>query len=180
MDKVRLALTLITIAIMVVPTLGIVLAYQNNLLGLIVPPEIGQIMDSFMNGGPTNGTPFKPSGPPDVQYDPASRTATISFEMKSPFPIDVTIDSMSGNIECDEHLYPLGTATLKNPVSMTAGETASVTVLATFTQDGLDHLQADHQGEEAVKVSLAGATMKAGGMTIQIPERMSIGEIPLT
>jgi hypothetical protein len=181
MDKIRLALVLITLAITLGPTLGIVLAYQGNLLGLIVPPEIEQIMDSLISSVvPSDGTPIEPVGPPDVQYDPNSLTATISFQMKSPFPIDVTIDSLSGPIECDEHRYPLGTATLKNPVSMSAGETATVTVLATFTQEGIDHVQSDHAGEEAVKVSLAKATMKAGEMTAEFTEPMSIGEVPLT
>ena len=39
LDKVRLILTVITIAINVVPIAGILLVYQNNLLGLVVPPE---------------------------------------------------------------------------------------------------------------------------------------------
>jgi hypothetical protein len=181
MDKIRLALVLITLAITLGPTLGIVLAYQGNLLELIVPPELNQIMDSMISTAvPGNGTPIEPVGPPDVQYDPNSLTATITFQMKSPFPIDVTIDSLSGPIECDEHRYPLGTATLKNPVSMSAGKTATVTVVATFTQDGIDHIKSDHAGQEAVKVSLASATMKAGEMTVQITEPMSIGEVPLT
>ena len=47
MDKIRLLLTLITIAIVVIPIVGMLLAYQGNLLGLFVPPEITEIGDDF-------------------------------------------------------------------------------------------------------------------------------------
>ena len=55
MDKVRLILTLVSIAIVVVPIVGVLLAYQGNLMGLFVPPEITQIADDFMDGGDGGG-----------------------------------------------------------------------------------------------------------------------------
>ena len=51
MDKIKLILTLITIAITVVPIVGVLLTYQDNLVGLFVPPEINDIADKFSGGG---------------------------------------------------------------------------------------------------------------------------------
>ena len=42
MDKVRLILTVISIVIVVVPIVGVVLMYQNNLLGLFIPPQLNK------------------------------------------------------------------------------------------------------------------------------------------
>ncbi len=176
MDKVRLALILITIAIVAGPVLVMVLAYQNNLKGLIVPPEINQIIDSLSNRS-DNTQPIV-SGPPEVQYDPTSHIATVTFQLQDPLPFDVTLSSMNGTVVCDEHNFPLGTASLKNPVDLKVGETSTVTVLMVFTQNGVDHLQMAHASETNVKVSLIDSTITAGGLTVQSPDRISIGEIP--
>jgi len=180
MDKVRLALVLLTVAITVGPILGIVLAYRDNLIGLIVPSEMNQMMNGLENINPQNIMQPQQAGPPDVQYDASSRTFTAAFPMKNPFPFDTTIDSMSGPIECDEHSFSLGTMSLKSPVNMKAGETATVTVRGTWTDAAVNHFETAHQGERTVKVSLAGVTIKAGSLTVKYSEPISIGEIPLT
>ncbi len=180
MNKVRLALTLITVAITVGPILGVVLAYQNNLPGLIIPDKVDQLMQQLGNTNPSNIIQPGQTGTPDVQFDPSSRTFTATVPFKNPLPVDTTIDALSGPIECDEHHYNLGSVSLKNPVSVKAGETASVTVQGTWTEAAVSHFQTAHQGEKSVKVSLAGASVTLGGMTIKISETMSIGEIPLT
>jgi len=185
MEKVRLALILITVAIVVGPPLGILLAYQNNLLGLIVPSEIEQIMNS-LDGSPEGDNQTNPidqinqTGPVDVQYDPATLTATITFQLQNPAPIDVTLNSLSGTVRCDDHVFPLGTASLKSPVQLTVGKPATVTVIVVLTQQGRDHIQTAHEGQATTKVSLVDSTINAGGMTIRLANPISIGEVPLS
>ena len=180
MNKVRLALTLITVAITIGPVLGVVLAYQNNLPGLIIPDKIDQIMKGLGNTNPENIIQQNQTGKPDVQFDTASRTFTATFPFTNPFPFDTTIDSISGPMECDEHGFVLGAVSLKTPLSMKAGETATATIQGTWTDAAVSHFQTAHQGEKSVKVSLAEATIQAGGMTVTISHPISIGEIPLT
>ena len=132
MDKIRLLLTVITIAIVVIPIVGMLLAYQDNLLGLFVPPEITEMADDLLGGDGDNGSGLEPPtmvGEP--QYDEASRTFSVTFEYKNSFPVDITIKSLSGNIECDKHRFPLGNTSLSKPVSIDAGETGTLTVLGT-------------------------------------------------
>src|SRR3989339_89920 len=208
MDKVRLALVLITIAITVGPILGIVLVYRDNLAGLFIPPEINQLMkglqgntenpvqpdqtsdiNDFLDSWLSNGTIPNDvsdimSEPPDIQYDPVTRTFTASFQMKNPAPVDMTLNSINGTVECDEHKFPMGPVALKNSANLKAGETATVIIIGQWTEDAINHLEAKHSEEQNVRASLVGAVVSytSFGMsgTYAFPEPVGLGEIPLT
>jgi hypothetical protein len=171
MDKIRLVLTLITIAIVVLPLVGTLLAHQSNLLGLIVPPEMNELADDFMGGDGDNGSGLEPPtmvGEP--QYDEATRTFSMTFQFKNSFPLDITIKSLSGNIECEEHRFPLGTASLSEPVSIDAGETGTMTVLGTWTDEGMNHFENEHGDEELVDVVLVDFAVDFSGLQIEIDQ----------
>jgi hypothetical protein len=177
MNKLRLLLTLVTIAIVAVPLLGVVLAYQNNLLGLFIPPEVNQIADNLMNKGGPQMEPPTIVGPP--QYDPASHTFTLTFQYKNTFPFDITVNSMSGDIVCDADGFPLGKASLSKPVSIGAGETGTLTVRGNWTDAALSHFKNDHKGEETVDVSLVDLAVDVSGIQVQSNERIPIPNVPL-
>ena len=169
MNKIRLVLTVITIAIVVLPLLVTLLAYQGNLLGLIVPPEMNEIADDFMGGG--NGSGMEPPtmvGEP--QYDEATRTFSVTFQYKNSFPLDITVQSLSGNIECAEHRFHLGTASLSEPVSIAAGETGTMTVLGTWTEEAISHFENEHGDEELVDVVLVDFAVDFSGLQIEIDQ----------
>jgi hypothetical protein len=209
MDKVRLALVLVTVAITVGPILGIVLVYRDNLAGLFIPPEINQLMngipgatgnpgqpdqtggiegllDDFLSNGtiPSNISEIIPEKP-QIQYDPVTRTFTASFQMNNPSQFDMTLDSIYGTVECDEHHFPIGPMQLKNPVTLKAGESATVTITGQWSEDAIKHLETGHPGEQSVRCSLVGAVISyttSFGMrgSYQSPEPISLGEVPLT
>jgi hypothetical protein len=171
MDKVRLLLTLITIAIIVVPIVGMLLAYQGNLLGLFIPPEINEMADDFMGGGGTNGAGLEPPtmvGEP--QYNEATRTYSATFQFKNSFLVDLTIKSLSGNIKCAEHGFTLGNASLSKPVSIDAGETGKLTVLGTWTEEAISHFETGHEGEEFVDVVLVDFAVDISGLQLQFDQ----------
>ena len=171
MDKVRLLLTLITIAIIVVPIVGMLLAYQNNLLGLFIPPEINEIADDFMGGDGTNGAGLEPPtmvGEPE--YNEATRTYSATFQFKNSFPVDLTIKSLSGNIVCYEHGFTLGNASLSKPVSIDAGETGTLTVLGTWTEEAISHFHTAHAGEDTVDVVLVDMAVDISGIQLQMDQ----------
>jgi len=169
MDKIRLLLTVITILIVVIPIVGMLLAYQGNLLGLFIPPEVNEIADDLMGGDGDNGM-----GPPTMvgepQYDEASHTFMVTFEYKNSFPVDITIKSLSGNIECAEHGFPLGNASLSEPVSIDAGETGTMTVLGTWTDEAISHFGNMHGDEETVDVVLVDMAVDISGIQIQLDQ----------
>jgi hypothetical protein len=173
MDKVRLLLTLITIAIIVVPIVGMLLAYQGNLLGLFIPPEINEIADNLSGGGTNRAGLEPPTMVGEPEYDEATRTFSATFQFKNTFPVDLTIKSLSGNIECDEHRFPLGNASLSKPVSIDAGKTGTLTVLGTWTEQAISHFHTAHAGEDTVEVKMVGLTVDVSGIQIQFdPSQM--------
>jgi hypothetical protein len=181
MDKIRLILTLVTIAIVVIPIVGMLLAYQGNLLGLFVPPEINQIADDFMGGdGGNNGDNGPGLEPPTMvgepTYDEEAGTFSATFKFTNSFPIDITINSLSGNIECAEHHFTLGTANLSDAVSIDAGETGTLTVNGQWTDAGKLHFRNDHASEEFVDVVLSDLAVDISGVQLQMDEN-EMGEM---
>jgi hypothetical protein len=173
MDKVRLVLTVITIAITVVPIVGMLLTYQNNLLGMFVPPEIKDVADKFSGGGGgSEGPELQPVGPP--QYDPALRTIRQSIQFKNTLPLDITLKSITGDVECVEHSFHLGTASLKEPVSIPVGETRTLTLLITWTDQAITHFGTaqpqGHASEETVEVVLANVSVDISGIQLQLDQ----------
>ena len=174
MDKIRLLLTLITLAIAVGPLAGVLIVYQNNLLGLIVPPELIKIM----NGNFFTEKSFQPPKFVGSQYDAASRTVTLTFNFSSPF--NMTFNSMSANVECAVHEVLLGHAALGKPITVRANETAMVTVTCTWTEDAISHFQSAHAGAKSIDVDLVGLSINVKGINIQMNDRIRIPNVPIT
>jgi hypothetical protein len=171
MDKVKLLLTFVTIAIVVVPLLGVLFAYQDNLVGLFVPPEMAEVADGLMGGEGTDGSGLEPPtmvGEPE--YDPATRTFSVSFEFKNSFPLDITIKSLTGNIGCEEHRFHLGVAILSEPISIDAGETGTVTVLGTWTDEAITHFKNAHGDEELVDAVLTDLVVDISGLQLELDQ----------
>jgi hypothetical protein len=162
MDKVRLILTLVTIAIVIIPIVGMLLAYQGNFLGLFIPPEIADYdIESTLE-------PPKIVGEPE--YDEATRTFSVSFEYTNSLPIDITINSLSGNIGCNEHYFPLGAANLSEPASIDIGETRTLTIIGTWTDDAIGHFENMHGNEETVAVFLMDFAVNISGIQIELDQ----------
>lgn len=169
MDKLRLLLTLVTIAIVVVPLVGMVLAYQDNLVGLFIPPEMTEMAEDFFGGEGIDGSGIEPPtmvGEPE--YNAATRTFSISFQFENPFPMDITIKSLTGNIECDEHRFHLGVASISEPVSIDAGETGTLTVLGTWTLEAISHFESEHGDEELVDAVLLDLVVDISGLQLEL------------
>lgn len=181
MDKVRLMLTVLSIVIIVVPIVSVVLMNQNNLLGLIIPSQINDIA-STLTGGNSSGGGNNPGNPQIVgepQYDAASRTVTLTFQYTNPFNFPVTLNSMTGDIVCHADDFPLGNASLSKPVSMGAGETATLTVQGTWTDAAITHFQTSHADQKTIAVDLADVAIDVSGVKIQTDQRIPISDMPI-
>lgn len=155
MEKVRLILTLVTIAIVVLPLVGILLTYQGDLLGLFIPSEITEVSEL---------EPPEMVGMPE--YDRATGTFSVSFEFTNSFPLDISINSLSGNVGCAEHLFPLGNASLVKPIGIDAGETGTLTINGSWTDEAINHFISEHANEEFVDVVLEDFTLNISGIQI--------------
>jgi hypothetical protein len=169
MDKIRLLLTLTTIAIVVIPIVGVLLTNQGNLLGLFIPPEVTDLANDLVGGDGEPGLE-PPTLVGEPKYDEASRTFSVNFQYKNSFPFDITIKSLSGNIVCYKHGFTLGNASLSKPVSIDAGETGTLTVLGTWTPQAINHFDTMHEGEEFVDVVLVDMAVDISGIQLQMKQ----------
>jgi hypothetical protein len=177
MDKIKLILTLITIVITVVPIVGVLLSNQGNLEGLFIPPEINEIADKFSGAEGSDGPQVEKVGPPE--YDAASRTIRQTLEFKNTFPLDITLKSMSSDVQCVEHGVDLGASRIEEPVNIPMGETRTVTLLITWTEDAVSHFRTEHHSEENVEVVLVNVGVDISGIQLkldqnQMDQRMEI------
>jgi hypothetical protein len=182
LDKVRLILTVITIAINVVPITGVLLIYRNNLLGLVVPPEISTLVNdpsTILNDPSIAEESLGNLTFVDSQYDATSRTVTATFQFTNPFKFDLTVDSMTADIQCDAHDFPMGHAIISNPVDVLAGETATIDVVGTWTQDAINHFQTAHVGARSIDIELVGLVITVNGISVQTDERVKIPNFPI-
>jgi hypothetical protein len=195
MDKVRLLLVLFTIGTAVGPLAGVVVVYRNNLLGLVVPPEIGNgSFSNLVTGNAPNGSPGEgpnaangslgqgPFGLPQyvsMQSDPTSRSYSMTFNFTNPLNFDLTLNSMSANVEDAQDGFPLGPVSLSSPVHLVAGETSLITVNGTWTEDAANHLATVHAGAKTFDVDLVGLHVDMGGVNLQLNDRMTIPNVPI-
>lgn len=152
---------------------------QNNLLDLVVPPEISMVINDVIAPEAQSGGPLGNVTLVDSHYDSASQTATLTFEFTNPLQFDMTVDSMSADARCDEHDFPLGHAIINNPVAISAGETAKIDVAGTWTQEAIQHLLTAHAGARKIDVELTGISFTVNGVSIQTDEVVKIPGFPV-
>jgi hypothetical protein len=167
-------LILITIVTALGPVAGILVIHRNNLLELVVPPNVTEILSgAFLTDG------FEPPGFVGSSYNAASRTVTLTFNFTNPFDFDMTINSMTANIECAADGFLLGDAALQVKVSLPAGETAPITVAGTWTAAAIDHFQTVHPSAESVDVNLVGLVVDLAGIIVQVNEPVLVRNVPI-
>ncbi len=179
-DKVRLLLTIVTIIIIAIPIVGIVIAYRNNPQELFIPPELDELATTLFsgNGSASQGWPT-PAIVGPIEYDPTTRSATFTFEYTNSFPVGVTLNSLTAAVNCATHGTFLGTASLRDPIWIGAGETKKLTVVAVWTDAALAHFQNQHQGEDMIAVDLTNIAVNAGGLIITSNQPIRINDVPI-
>ncbi len=181
MDKVRLLLTTITIIIIVVPIFGIIIAYRNNPQELFVPRELNELASTLLSGNESSSTGFPtPAITGPIEYDPTTRSATFTFEYTNSFPIGITLNSLSADVDCATHGTSLGTASLRDPIWIGSGETKTVAVVSVWTDTALAHFLNQHRGQNAIDVDLMNLKVNAGGLSITSNEPIRIKNVPIS
>ncbi|UCH02068.1 MAG: hypothetical protein JSV20_09720 [Candidatus Bathyarchaeota archaeon] len=146
MNKLKWILRTITICCVILPLLFTVLDYRDNLIGLIVPP---QIIDAMSGNNQaiqklvpdiSNMRNVEPTFNDDFQFNPEDGTFQFSINVTSPLEIPVTCNSFSLTVT-DENGTILGTITLGNPVTLTPGTNSTISIEGTFSQELISLLQ---------------------------------------
>jgi hypothetical protein len=174
MEKTKLALTLVSVLIILVPIAGAVYLYSNNLLGLIVPPQINNLLQ---NNQQPEFKPPQPTGTP--QYNPQTGTFILSFAVTNPFDAPITISSLTGQVKAQDYNVILGNVSLMQPVNLAPKQTQTVTAMGTIDPAAANQIKAQNPNADSVEVSLENVSVTAGGVTVRIGDVPNVGVIPL-
>jgi len=192
---------------MVGPIATVAVLYSDNLEGLVITPQIRDIMNGNstllpINSGNNdnnnynnndynytdnnNGTSNNNNGgfmsPVLVssQIDSLSRTVTVVANVTNPLGFDLTVNGFNSTIVCRQDNYQIGTVRLTSPVMLPAGETAQVTVTGYWTQNAENHVLNDHPGAASIDINLIDTAIDVNGIVVQSPEPINAGSIPIS
>jgi hypothetical protein len=108
--------------------------FQNDLVGLVIPPEIANLLkgDNTNNNigtvtGDTSNTPFEPpmlSGEP--QYFPENNTVKFTYNFTNPLNTEINITTLQAEVVCHDHGFPLGNVGI-DPATLEPGQTIDIT-----------------------------------------------------
>jgi hypothetical protein len=165
----KVFLILLNVIMLVGPVLGVVLVYQNNLKGMVITPQIENIMsgNSFMG---KMKLPQFVSATPDLD----GRRVTLVFKFTNPFNYDLMVKSISANIECSMHGFTLGNASLVQPTNIPAGATVELSILASWTKEAEEHFTAEHSGATNIDAKVVGLKINVNDITIESDEEYPI------
>jgi hypothetical protein len=165
----KMFLILLNVIMLVGPVLGVVLVYQNNLKGMVITPQVENIMSDGSFMGKIELPQFV-SATPDL----AGRTVTLVFKFTNPFNYDLMVKSISANIECSLHGFVLGNASLVQPTNIPAGATVELSILASWTEEAEAHFNAEHPGATNIDANVVGLKINVNDITVESDEAYPI------
>jgi flagellin-like hook-associated protein FlgL len=188
MKKLKLFLTLLTIAITVTPIAVEVILYHDNLSGLIIPKDFNNIINgdnSNSNSNSSNGNnllnadfqPPQPVGEP--QYDPSTNTIAYTFNVTDPLQIPIEFDNLkAGMVSHDDGMF-LGNITIDKPIELNPGQTANITAYGVLSDSAVNYLKTKAQTQSSINVDFVNMNVNVAGIQIQL-DKQNVGDIPLS
>lgn len=175
MNLVKSFLLLFSVLIVVVPIAGVLYIYKDNLAGLVLPPQINNLLQG--NQTLPSIQPPKPTGTPE--YNPQNGTYTLSFAYTNPLDIPITITDLQGQVRATDYNVVLGNVSLAEPVTLQPKQTATITTTGTIDPDAVGQIKAQNPSATNAQVSLENVSVTAGGVSVQIGEIPNVGQVPL-
>ena len=191
MEKVKFILTIVSVAIIVVPMVVELYAYSSNPLGLIIPPQLqdlmsgqgsnnlsgsGGLLPQNSQSGQSQSLPNfqmpKPAG--QVQYNPTTGDFSVPFNFTNPLSAPLSVEQFSAQVVGANNAV-LGNVSIA-PVNVGAGANAIVTAAGSLNQSAVNTLESEYQNGN-LDVSLRNVNLNVGGVTVHIDQTSDIGQI---
>lgn len=194
MQALSVILVLITIGTIVAPLGAVVIIYRDNLAGLVITPQIKDLMngngilannysvndnnnqnDNSVGGGLVVPTFVSSS------VNSVDRTFQVVVNVTDPLNEDLTINGLTADVECTQDHYQLGSVSLASPVTILSGQSSLLTISGSWTKSAEDHIQSSHPGQTAISVDLVNTSIDINGIVAQYSSPITIPEgIPIT
>ena len=187
MKKLKIILLFLTIAITITPIVIEVLLYRDNLLDLIIPPEIANIVNSKSNNSnekSINGNNLlnpefelpKPVG--DPQYNPETKTISYTFNFTNPLQTPLEIDELQAGLVSHNDGFFLGNITINKPLKLDPGQTVDITALGILSDDAINYLKSQSATQNSINLDFVNLNVDLSGIQLQL-DKQNIGNIPI-
>ena len=170
MHVLGLILVLINVGAIAAPVTAVVVMHQSNLVEIIVPPEVEEIVTNTFNIGSSFSLPQLI----DSEYNQADRTVIATFSFTNPFDFELRVNSLSADVQCSEHSFMLGSAGLKEAVQLNPDQTTIITVVFTWTEAAESHFKTEHAEANNIGLELVNIVIDVSGITIETPEHVNL------
>ncbi len=114
------------------------------------------------------------------QPDISSRSVRITFSFSNPFSYDLAIKSVTASITCGVDGFPLGQASLVEPVTISASSSSNFDILFGWTQEAENHFLTQHNGATSLDVDVVGLTVNVNDIIVVAPTSYHIPGVPLS
>jgi hypothetical protein len=165
-----LILVLINVGAIAAPVTAVVVMHQNNLVEIIVPPEVEEIVTNTVSVGSSFSLPQLI----DSKYNEADRTVVATFSFANPFDFELRVNSLSANVQCTGHCFILGSAGLKEAVQLNPNQSTITTVVFTWTEAAESHFKTEHAEANNISIDLVNIAIDVSGINIETPEHVNL------
>jgi hypothetical protein len=175
MNNVKIALTLLSIAIVVGPLAGVVLFYRDNLVGLVVPPEIKNLDSGLSEGNLTNpqfinGSQFQlPTLVGEPQYNQETGAFSYPINFTNPLKTEISVDSMSAEIKFKDNNVILGNISITQPIEIAPGQSGIINATGNLDPEKVSQIKAQYSGD-VNNIVLENVNIVVGGVEMHFDE----------
>lgn len=175
MKKLKIALTLFTILVIVVPFVAIVIAYRDNLIGLILPPEFSNLEKSLnQNSGenPSSSSPIPinitdtdfqtPQLVGTPQYNPTTGDFSVAVNATNPLSNEISVDHLSVQIQSKDGSGLTGNISIPQAINIQPGESAIINIEGVIPQQLYDQIK----GQSADNIDFNNIVLKNLDVTV--------------
>jgi hypothetical protein len=178
MNTVKIALTLLTIAITVGPLVYVVFIYRDNLVGLVLPPQFANLGQNMSDGNFSlsqlniTGSDFQmPQLVSDPQYNPDTGEFSLSVNVTNPLTNELSIDQLSVQIQSKDNNTLVGNISIPQPINIQPGESSIINVNGIMPQDMFNQISGQNTGNIDVNnIILKNLDVVVGGVKIHFDE----------
>ena len=184
MNKVKLALTLLTIAIIVGPFAYVALAYRNNLIGLVLPPQfsnlgqsLGQNLGEYPSSSSTSpinitGSNFQvPQLVGTPQYNPATGDFNVAINATNPLPNEISVSQLSVQIQSKDNSSLVGNISIPQELNIQPGQSAIINIEGVIPQQLYNQISGQNTGNIDINnIVLKNLDVTVGGIKVHLDQ----------
>ena len=180
MNKVKFALTLLSIAIIVGPLAGLLFVYRDNVVGIILPPQV----NSLLSGKGSAGSQFSqdlsnlklPQSGGQLQYNPDTGAISYPLNFTNPLTTQISFDQMSAEVVGGNNVT-LGNVSIP-ATTIAPGENVIINATGDLSKSAVSQLAAQNSGAPNLSISLENVNADVGGVEVHINQISNVGSIP--